>query len=154
MRHPARVAVVVALGAAVLALAGCGDDFDGADLEAGEQTFATLCSSCHTLADSGRPPSRIGPNLDDSFRAAREAGMAESQFAGVVQRWIAIAQPPMPRDLVTGDDARDVAAYIASVAGTDAESGVWPAQTTPEVPEQERDIPRDIAEPPAGGGGE
>lgn len=139
MRQSGRVAVAIALGAGVLALAGCGgDDFADADLAAGKQTFVTLCSSCHTLGDSGRPPSPIGPDLDDAFRAARQVGMDDSQFAGVVARWIRIAQKPMPRNLVEGEDARDVAAYIASVAGMTEESAVRPASTTPEVPEVSR----------------
>lgn len=156
VRHTGRIAVVLALGAGVLAAAGCGgDDFAGADLEAGQQTFATLCATCHTLEDSGRPPSDIGPNLDDSFRASRQVGMDEAQFAGVVQRWIRIAQKPMPRDLVEGADARNVAAYIASVAGRSDESAVRPATSTPEVPEVSRQEPRNVAKPaPAGGGGE
>ncbi len=138
MRQTGRAAAALALGIGVLALAGCGDDYADTDLEAGKQTFATLCASCHTLADSGRPPSNIGPNLDDAFRAARNVGMAEEQFAGVVERWIRISQPPMPRDLVTGQDSRDVAAYIASVAGTTEESSVRPAVPTPEVPQVSR----------------
>jgi mono/diheme cytochrome c family protein len=144
--------VAVALGAGVLVATGCGgDDFADADIEAGEQTFATLCASCHTMEASGLPPSYIGPNLDDSFRAAREVGMSDEQFAGVVQRWIAIAQKPMPRDLVVGEDARNVAAYIASVAGTQEESAVRPAQPTPAVPEVSRQEPAGVEEP---GGGE
>ena len=80
----------------------------------------------------------IGPNLDDSFRASRQAGLDESQFQGTIERWIRMAQKPMPRDLVTGQDAVNVAAYIASVAGTSPESGVFPAQTAPEVPQPSR----------------
>ena len=30
---------------------------------------------------------------------------------------IRIAEPPMPANLVTGQDAEDVAAYVAAVAG-------------------------------------
>jgi mono/diheme cytochrome c family protein len=154
VRHTGRIAVVIALGVGVLAASGCGgDDFADADLEAGKQTFVTLCSSCHTLDESGRPPSNIGPNLDDSFRASREVGMAEAQFAGVVQRWIRIAQKPMPRNLVEGEEARDVAAYIASVAGRNEESAVRPAVPQPAVPEVSRQEPAGVAEPATGGGG-
>jgi cytochrome c len=139
VRHSARVAIAIALGAGVLVASGCGgDDFSGADLEGGEQIFAQQCALCHTLEAAGTPPARIGPNLDDSFRASRQVGMSEEQFAGVVQRWIRIAQPPMPRDIVVGDEARDVSAYIASVAGLQEESDVFPATTTPEVPAESR----------------
>jgi mono/diheme cytochrome c family protein len=151
LRRRARLTLAIALGAGVLVAVGCGgDDYADADLEAGEQTFATLCASCHTMEASGQPPSYIGPNLDDSFRAAREVGMTEEQFAGVVERWIYIAQKPMPRNLVEGEDARDVAAYIASVAGTQEESAVRPAQSTPAVPEVSRQEPAGYEE--SGGG--
>lgn len=147
MRHRVRLAAAIALGAGALVVTGCGDDFEGADLAAGEQTFAQLCASCHTLEAAGTPPSQIGPNLDDGFRASRQAGISEEQYAGVIQRWIKIAQKPMPRDLVVGDDARDVAAYIASVAGRNEESSVYPLVPTPAVPEVSRQEPADVNEP-------
>lgn len=136
----ARIAIALGLGAGTLALAGCGgggDDFANADLEAGKTAFAA-CGACHTMAAAGSTGSdaanpNAGPNLDDAFRASREAGMDEDQFAGVVKRWIAIAQPPMPRDIVTGEDAVNVAAYVASVAGRSDESDVRAA--APEPPE-------------------
>jgi mono/diheme cytochrome c family protein len=134
-----RAAAALALAAGALAVAGCGDDTEGADLEAGKQTFVTLCASCHFLEDAGTPPTDIGPDLDDAFRAARQVGMHDDQFAGVVQRWIRIAQQPMPRNLVTGQDAVNVAAYVAKVAGTQPESRVRPAPPpTPEIPDPSR----------------
>lgn len=152
MRHSGRVAVAIVLGAGVLAAAGCGggDDFADADLDAGKQTFASSCAACHTLSEAGTPPSDIGPNLDDSFRASRQVGMAEAQFAGVVQRWIKIAQKPMPRDIVEGEDARNVAAYIASVAGRNDESAVRPATSTPQVPPDDRQEPAGTREDTGG----
>ena len=132
-------ALALALGGGLLIAAGCSDSGDSADIAAGKTTFANLCAGCHVLADSGRPPSYVGPNLDDSFRASKQAGIDEEQYAGLVERWIRIAQLPMPRDLVTGQDAVDVAAYVASVAGEGVEeSPVYPAQTTPEVPDPPR----------------
>jgi mono/diheme cytochrome c family protein len=134
-----RLAAALALAAGALALAGCGDDLSTADTEAGKQTFVAVCSSCHFLQDAGTPPSAIGPDLDDAFRAARQVGMKEDQFAGVVKRWIKIAQLPMPRNLVEGQDAENVAAYIAQVAGTQPESLVTPAPPpTPEIPDPPR----------------
>ncbi len=134
-----RLAAALALAAGALAAAGCGDDLEAANTDAGKQTFVTLCSSCHTLQDAGTPPSNIGPNLDDSFRAARQVGMEEDQFAGVVSRWIEFAQLPMPRNLATGQDAANVAAYIAEVAGTQPDSTVRPAPPpTPEIPDPPR----------------
>jgi mono/diheme cytochrome c family protein len=143
LRGARRLAAVLAIGGGLVLAAGCGGNGSGVtgDVENGKTQFTNLCSSCHMLAAAGTPPSNIGPNLDDSFRASRQAGMDESQFQGVVQRWITEAQKPMPRDLVTGDDARDVAAYIASVAATGEaadESVIFKAETTPEVPDPSR----------------
>jgi mono/diheme cytochrome c family protein len=137
--HAARLAAALALGLGALAAAGCGDEGAPADVAAGKQLFINLCAQCHTLQDSGRPPSNVGPNLDDAFRASREEGIDDDQFAGLVERWIKIAQPPMPRDMVTGQDSKNVAAYVASVAGMSPESPARPAPPpTPEVPEQDR----------------
>ena len=135
-----RLAAALALVVGALAVAGCGgEDFEAADTEAGKQTFVAVCSSCHVLQDAGTPPTNVGPDLDDSFRAARQVGMEEDQFAGVVKRWIRIAQQPMPRDLVTGEDADNVAAYIAQVAGTQPDSSVRPVPPqTPEIPDPSR----------------
>jgi mono/diheme cytochrome c family protein len=108
------------------------------DVEAGRTLFVGSCGGCHTLMDAGTE-SPIAPNLDDSFRAARQAGMDEAQFHGVVRRWITISQPPMPRDIVTGQDAENVAAYVARVAGTSPESTVRrAAPLPPEAPDPPR----------------
>lgn len=134
MSRKSRLAIVAAItGATALVAAGCGE-VQG-DAAAGKQKFAA-CGGCHTLADAGTKGSSSptgGPNLDDTFRQSRHAGVPESQMAGVVNRWIQIAQPPMPRHLVTGQDAKDVAVYVASVAGKEKES---PARAAlPPVPE-------------------
>jgi mono/diheme cytochrome c family protein len=136
-RRRVRAAGILAAGALALVAAGCGDSEP--DLANGKAQFAA-CAGCHTLQDAGATGSddpnnpQAGPNLDDSFRGARQQGFEDSQFEGVVHRWIAKSQPPMPRDLVTGQDARDVAAYVASVAGTSPDSAVVPAQPQPVEP--------------------
>jgi mono/diheme cytochrome c family protein len=141
LRGGRRLAAALAIGGGLVLAAGCGSTGVTGDVDNGKTQFANLCSSCHTLAASGKPPSNIGPNLDDSFRASRQAGIDDAQFQGVVQRWITEAQKPMPRDLVVGQDAQDVAAYIASVAATGEaadESVIFKAETTPEVPNPPR----------------
>jgi mono/diheme cytochrome c family protein len=138
-RRRAGIAAALALGLGSVALTGCGGESTTPDIAAGKVTFSNLCASCHTLADSGKPPANIGPNLDDAFRAARQVGMPDDQFSGLVKRWIAIAQPPMPRKLATGQDLENVAAYVASVAGTNAESPPRAAPPpTPQVPANDR----------------
>lgn len=126
-RTSRRAAVVGAsVMVAALAAAGCrfeGSSADTADTEAGKQLFIQSCGACHVLEDAGTE-GRIGPNLDDAFRGARQSGFEESQFEGVTKRWIEISVAPMPRNLVTGQDADDVAAYVAEVAGTGEQSPV------------------------------
>jgi plastocyanin len=123
------VALIAAAGASV-GLAACGSaaskDPTDEQLASGKQKFA-VCSSCHALADAGsKGQTEISnvpvPDLDDAFRAMREQGFEESSIRGTVMGWIELAEPPMPRHLVKGQDAYDVAAYIASVAGTGQES--------------------------------
>ena len=99
------------------------------DATAGKTKFVAACGYCHTLADANSK-GQTGPNLDDAFRGSREQGWNESQFRGVVREWIEIAEPPMPRDAVKGQDAEDVAAYVASVAGKNPESAVERATST------------------------
>jgi mono/diheme cytochrome c family protein len=116
-------------------LTGCGgaqSALDTADTAAGKTKFVGSCGGCHMLADAGTK-GNIGPNLDDAFRGAREQGFAETEFYGVVKRWIAIAPAAplpgsypvaMPQNLVTGSDAENVAAYVATAAGTEPTSNV------------------------------
>jgi mono/diheme cytochrome c family protein len=121
-----RLAGAGVLAAAAVALAGCAGapaNAEEADLESGKQLFITSCGACHALEDAGTN-GRIGPNLDDAFRGARQQGFEESQFAGVVETWIEEAQPPMAQDIVTGVDKENVAAYVASVAGLSQDSEI------------------------------
>ena len=119
------VAACAALLAA-LAATGCGTtglaEAGAGDTGAGKELFKAKCASCHTLADAGTRGT-IGPNLDDAFRQARADGLGDDTIRAVVRGQIsyAIEEPPtglpgMPKDLVIGEDADSVAAYVASVA--------------------------------------
>lgn len=114
----AAAGAAAAVAAAVAALAGCGTGGPrfGGDLTNGKQLYVAKCGQCHTMADAGTR-SVIGPNLDDAFGPAYEQGFRESGVQQVVLDQIRLAEPPMPRNLVTGDDAADVSAYVAECAG-------------------------------------
>ncbi len=101
-----------------LAAAGCGSvgRVTSGDPGAGKELFQKNCGSCHTLAAAGTSGT-IGPNLDQSFKYARDQGFSQSSMADVVRGQIAYANPPMQRNIVTGEDADDVALYVAQVAG-------------------------------------
>jgi len=129
MRGVRGAALALAAGAVMAVASGCGQP--AADTANGKKLFSATCGGCHTLQDAGTK-GRTGPNLDDAWRGSRQSGIPDSQFRGVVHRWIAWSQPPMPRDLLKGQDAHDVAAYVASVAGTSQDSAVVAAQ--PRIP--------------------
>ena len=60
-----------------------------------------------------------GPNLDQALGYSCAQGFEESTIYSAVLGQIDLAAGAMPADLVTGQDAVDVAAYVASVAGKD-----------------------------------
>jgi cbb3-type cytochrome c oxidase subunit III len=110
--------------AALLVLgAGCGTGGKAAsgDQQNGSKLFTEKCAGCHTLSAAGAQGT-VGPNLDDSFSSDRKEGFKESTIQNVVLDQIREPSPPMPKNLVKGQDADDVAAYVAAVAGTGGES--------------------------------
>jgi mono/diheme cytochrome c family protein len=112
------LAGVAALIAVVAA--GCGDD--DPDMANGKALFAENCASCHTLARANATGVN-GPNLDEAFGPSRRQGLGETTVEGVVLDQISgvLANSTMPADLVEGQDAKDVAAYVALVAGQPGE---------------------------------
>ncbi len=125
VNRPRMKALVVALlGIGLLAFSGC-DAKENADLAKGRDLFKgeAQCGTCHALREAAST-STVGPNLDAAFADARASGMDRDTFEGVVAAQIAEPRETepsdptyMPADLVTGQDAEDVAAYVASVAG-------------------------------------
>lgn len=113
----------VALAFVALVAAGCGRE-EPADLANGKELFIGegQCGSCHALDRAGTG-STVGPDLDAAFGPSRRVGMGEETVEGIVLRQIQhpLRGSMMPADLVTGDDARDVAAYVAQAAGMPGE---------------------------------
>ena len=118
-----RAALAVAGGAAALtALAGCEVKQGRADLVNGKRLFVEKCGSCHVLARANTTGT-IGPDLDAAFQRALEDGFRRGTIRGVVHEQILYprAGSQMPAKLVTGEDAQDVAAYVAMVAARPGE---------------------------------
>ena len=132
---------------AALLTAGCGTGGAAnaggpPDLNNGQQMFTQKCGYCHTLSAAGTTGT-VGPNLDNAFAGAVNEKYPETSIENVVLDQIRLGSgpiakyttsksfvehclpphstkcysTPMPADLVTGQDAIDVAAYVASVAG-------------------------------------
>ena len=118
--------------AAAAAATGCGtqgiqvpsDD----PTHAGAEIFAQRCSGCHTLTPAGTEGSanrseRVqGPNLDQRHETMADViyAIRNGGFSGAI----------MPQNIVVGDDAQKVAAFVAKYAGEDVTEAPAPAQTT------------------------
>ena len=129
-RRRQAVALVVLALVGALGLAACGDTVgysEGTgDKIRGKELFTKSCGCCHTLADAGTT-GQIGPNLDYAFVQSRIDGLGEDTILQVVRAQIAYpvttpstGAPGMPANILEGQDAEDVATYVASVAGLDA----------------------------------
>jgi mono/diheme cytochrome c family protein len=121
---PIRLLVpLVALIATVVAVSGCGTT--SPDVARGKELFSTKCGSCHTLA-AANTTGIIGPNLDDAFAAAREAGGFDSATVeGIVKAQVDNPRPAngnemasMPAHTADGTDLDDIAAFVGKYAGT------------------------------------
>lgn len=123
-------AVLAATLAGAVGLAACGGTVGysegSGDRIRGKELFVKGCGSCHALADAGTS-AQIGPNLDYAFVQSRIDGLGDETIQQVVRGQIAypVVDPPtdqagMPADIYTGEDAEDVATYVAAVAGLDA----------------------------------
>ena len=117
-----RVLIAVCLVAAATLTAGCGskglevasDDPD----HAGAKIFVERCGACHTLGVAGTQGSTFdvsdresvdGPNFDDRKETVEDVLFAiqNGGFSGAI----------MPENIVTGQEAREVAEFLAKYAG-------------------------------------
>jgi mono/diheme cytochrome c family protein len=135
------------LAAVVLLAAGCGtggiaSSAQRPDTQNGQTLFTSNCGGCHTLSAAGTTGT-IGPNLDNAYAASVKEGFSQSSIENAVLDQIRLGSgqvatyttskyfidhclpphsakcfsQPMPANIVKGQDAIDVAAYVASVAG-------------------------------------
>jgi plastocyanin len=120
-----RTLISLAAGASLAAALGaCGTEAvpQNADLVAGKKAFVKSCGSCHVLGRAGTKGT-AGPDLDNAFHRSISEGFGRDTVRGVVYQQIKYpAKLPkddpgyMPAGLVEGKLAKDVAAYVASVA--------------------------------------
>ena len=78
-------------------------------LDEGKTLFQDTCASCHSLA-AVNARGVFGPNLDERGELNKETVLAAIKNGGTGQR-------QMPANLLQGESAEAVAAYVAHVAG-------------------------------------
>jgi mono/diheme cytochrome c family protein len=118
--------LLVAVAALALGACAAQPETENANLIAGKQLFVQKCGSCHVLSRAGTKGT-TGPNLDEAFQRAIKDGMPRSDFAGAIHGQILHPNRNgvMPAKLVTGDQAYDIAAYVAqSVAAGGKDTGL------------------------------
>jgi len=119
---PRRLAVAAVLAVAMFTGA-CGEEGiqlakDDPDYE-GAQIFQQHCSGCHTLGAAGTEGSAVrvnsreykdGPNFDQR-QESKDQVLYAIQNGG-------FSSGPMPQDIVVGEDAEKVAAFVAKYSGS------------------------------------
>ena len=119
--------------AAALAFGACGtagiqvasDDptYDGAVL------FSERCSGCHTLEAAGAQGSanralrNQGPNLDQRVETVEDVlyAIRNGGFSGAI----------MPQNILVGDEAEEVARFVAKWSGSEATDTPRPGESQP-----------------------
>jgi mono/diheme cytochrome c family protein len=81
----------------------------------GRELFGRRCALCHTL-QAANAVAQVGPNLDQiqPNKALVKDAIDKGRSQGNGQ---------MPAQIYTGEDADDVAAFVAKAVGTDKQSG-------------------------------
>ncbi len=120
---------------AAFALTACGFGEQGVSVpegnpdHAGAELFATHCAGCHTLAAAGtqgtgnRGQRTQGPSLNQRTETYEDALFAiqNGGFSGAI----------MPQNIVVGEEAEEVARFVAKYAGEEAEESPRPGQPAP-----------------------
>jgi mono/diheme cytochrome c family protein len=123
-RRAAIAAVLVVFASAVVA--ACGEEGISLNAKRGESPtvkrgadlFAARCSGCHTLSAAGTQGSNTtikyqertdGPNLDQRKETTDQVlyAIRNGGFSGAI----------MPQNIVVGQEAQDVAEFVAAYAG-------------------------------------
>jgi mono/diheme cytochrome c family protein len=130
-----RAAVVIALViVAAFGLTACGFGKEGVAVSKddpnheGAVLFSTHCAGCHTLSPAGtqgsgnRGERTQGPNLNEREESKEDVlyAIQNGGFSGAI----------MPQNIVVGEEAEQVAEFVAKYAGQQAQTSPRPGQST------------------------
>jgi mono/diheme cytochrome c family protein len=116
--------VVLLLGVGIPALALSKEGSEGSspenvasNLQTGKDLFVTNCGACHTLAEAGTD-GVIGPNLDDLLAppsaSAPDPNTIKPRVLSAINNGV---NGRMPKGVLTGQQADQVATFVSQVAG-------------------------------------
>jgi mono/diheme cytochrome c family protein len=126
-----RPLLIIGMVAAALGLSACGFGEEGISVSdenrEGAVLFADHCAGCHTLSAAGaqgsgnRGERTQGPNLDQRVETYDDALFAiqNGGFSGAI----------MPQNIVVGEEAEEVAKFVAKYAGSEAEEAPRPGES-------------------------
>jgi mono/diheme cytochrome c family protein len=132
----------------VLALAGCGEksiEVSKSDpLYRGAEVFNQRCGGCHTFDSAGTEGSATKANNSER-KDGPNFNIRKEQYEDVlyaIQNG-GFSSGPMPQNIVTGDDAKVVACFVATYSGKDASQDPSPgnATETPKTPDCQSQLP-------------
>jgi mono/diheme cytochrome c family protein len=116
--------VVLLLGIGIPALAinnegsGASPEAPPAGTSTGKELFVTNCGACHTLAEAGTD-GVVGPNLDTLLAPPSptppQPSTIKPRVLAAINNGIA---GRMPKGVLSGQQADQVATYVSQVAGT------------------------------------
>jgi cytochrome c553 len=148
-RRRAAIAAVLVVSASAV-VAACGEEGVSLNAKRGEsptvkrgaELFAARCSGCHTLSAAGTQGSNTGvkyqertdgPNLDQRKETTDQVlyAIRNGGFSGAI----------MPQNVAVGQDAQDIAEFVAAYAGTNTK--------VPKTPQ----VPATSTQPPSTSGG-
>jgi mono/diheme cytochrome c family protein len=120
--------------AAALGLSACGFGSEGVSVSKdspdheGAELFATHCAGCHTLSAAGtqgtgnRGQRTQGPSLNEREESKEDVlyAIQNGGFSGAI----------MPQNIVVGEEAEQVAEFVAKYAGQAAQTSPRPGQSS------------------------
>jgi mono/diheme cytochrome c family protein len=107
--------------------AASGDQKVAADLKSGQSLFQTNCGTCHTLYAAGTD-GNFAPNLDELLaptgppegsNAQQTIEATEGRVLNAIEHGVDSSTTPgrMPAGVINGEQAKEVAAFVAATAG-------------------------------------
>jgi mono/diheme cytochrome c family protein len=116
------VVLLLGVGVPAWALTKGGSEDSSAEnvpgsLQEGKELFVTNCGACHTLAEAGTD-GVIGPNLDDLLAppsaSAPDPATIKPRVLSAINNGVG---GRMPKGVLSGQQAEEVATFVAQVAG-------------------------------------